>query len=297
VRKGAETDAEIRRSPRNDEDGTRARLTGNSARGKITVWGQFGTKARGRATAEYAGGMTNPQAPPLEVVSLRDRRVLLVEDDATVAEVAASYLRAAGLLVSHVADGFSALAAVAEESPDLVVLDRMLPGIDGVEVCRRIRATSATPIILLTALGSEEDRIDGLSAGADDYLTKPFSPRELVLRVHSILRRSIKIFDPESVIKLGRFRLDPSARRALMDGAELALTSREFDLLEFFVKHPHQAFSRVELLSGVWGWTVGDLSTVTVHVRRLREKIEIDLSRPEFIVTVWGVGYRFEEGG
>jgi two-component system response regulator VicR len=223
--------------------------------------------------------------------------VLLVEDDETVAEVASSYLRGAGLLVSHVVDGFSALTAVANESPDLVVLDRMLPGIDGVEACRRIRATSATPIILLTALGSEEDRIEGLSAGADDYLTKPFSPRELVLRVHSILRRSITMYEPESAINLGRFHVDPSARRALMDGGELALTSREFDLLEFLVKHPHQAFSRIELMSGVWGWTVGDLSTVTVHVRRLREKIENDVSRPEFIVTVWSVGYRFEDGG
>ncbi len=153
-----------------------------------------------------------------------------------------------------------------------------------------------TPIILLTALGSEEDRIQGLSAGADDYLTKPFSPRELVLRVQSILRRSVAVYTPESVIDFGRFRLDPSARRASKDGAELALTSREFDLLEFFVKHPNQAFSRPELFAGVWGWTVGDLSTVTVHVRRLREKIEAAVTEPEFIVTVWGVGYRFERG-
>jgi DNA-binding response OmpR family regulator len=233
---------------------------------------------------------------PREAPSVVDRRVLLVEDDPTVAEVASSYLKAAGLLVSHVADGFSALAAIDRLAPDLVVLDRMLPGVDGVEVCRRIREKSTTPIILLTALGSEDDRIEGLSAGADDYLTKPFSPRELVLRVQSILRRSIAIYAPESVIDFGPFRLDPSARRATKDSAELALTSREFDLLEFFIKHPNQAFSRVELLAGVWGWTVGDLSTVTVHVRRLREKIEVAISKPEFIVTVWGVGYRFEAG-
>jgi DNA-binding response OmpR family regulator len=241
--------------------------------------------------------MKTPPEPLREAVSILDRRVLLVEDDPMVAEVASSYLRAAGLLVSHVVDGFSALAAMETAPPDLVVLDRMLPGVDGVEVCRRIRATSAVPIILLTALGSEDDRIEGLSAGADDYLTKPFSPRELVLRVQSVLRRSIALFAPESVIDFGPFRLDPSARRALKDGIELSLTSREFDLLEFFVKHPNQAFSRVELLAGVWGWTVGDLSTVTVHVRRLREKIESELSDPEFIVTVWGVGYRFEKGG
>jgi DNA-binding response OmpR family regulator len=237
-----------------------------------------------------------PVASPRDVPSILDRRVLLVEDDSTVAEVASSYLRAAGLLVSHVADGFSALALMEQSPPDLVVLDRMLPGVDGVEVCRRIRARSAIPIILLTALGSEDDRIDGLSAGADDYLTKPFSPRELVLRVQSLLRRSIAVYAPESILEFGPFRLDPSARRVSKHGVELALTSREFDLLEFFVKHPNQAFSRVELLAGVWGWTVGDLSTVTVHVRRLREKLESDIASPQFIVTVWGVGYRFEEG-
>lgn len=236
-------------------------------------------------------------AEPLpEGATVLDRRILLVEDDPTVAEVASSYLRAAGLLVSHVVDGFSALAEMERTRPDLVVLDRMLPGVDGVEVCRRIRASSSTPIILLTALGSEDDRIEGLSAGADDYLTKPFSPRELVLRVQSILRRSIAIYDPESIINFGPFRLDPSAHRALKHGTELVLTSREFDLLEFFVKHPNQAFSRTELLAGVWGWTVGDLSTVTVHVRRLREKIERVMTEPEFLVTVWGVGYRFEDG-
>jgi DNA-binding response OmpR family regulator len=235
------------------------------------------------------------ESPPA-AISILDRRVLVVEDDPTVAEVATSYLRAAGLLVSHVIDGFAALAAMEQALPDLVVLDRMLPGIDGVDVCRRIRAKSSVPIILLTALGSEDDRIEGLSAGADDYLTKPFSPRELVLRVQSVLRRSVLPYEPESIIDCGPFRLDPSARRARKDGTELALTSREFDLLEFFVKHPHQAFSRLELLAGVWGWTVGDLSTVTVHVRRLREKIESAVSDPQFIVTVWGVGYRFESG-
>ena len=231
----------------------------------------------------------------VDATAIADRRVLIVEDDSTVAEVATSYLRAAGLLVSHVEDGFAALAAIERAAPDVVVLDRMLPGIDGVEVCRRIRLLSSTPIIMLTALGSEDDRIDGLTAGADDYLTKPFSPRELVLRVQSILRRSITPFTPESVIEFGSFRLDPTARAASQNGVELALTGREFDLLEFFVKRPNQAFSRSELLSAVWGWTVGDLSTVTVHVRRLREKIESQLSAPEHVVTVWGVGYRFED--
>jgi DNA-binding response OmpR family regulator len=239
--------------------------------------------------------MSTGVSTAVDATAIADRRVLIVEDDSTVAEVATSYLRAAGLLVSHVEDGFAALAAIERAAPDVVVLDRMLPGIDGVEVCRRIRLLSSTPIIMLTALGSEDDRIDGLTAGADDYLTKPFSPRELVLRVQSILRRSITPFTPESVIEFGSFRLDPTARAASQNGVQLALTGREFDLLEFFVKRPNQAFSRSELLSAVWGWTVGDLSTVTVHVRRLREKIESQLSAPEHVVTVWGVGYRFED--
>ncbi|WP_260838056.1 response regulator transcription factor [Microbacterium sp. SLBN-146] len=225
---------------------------------------------------------------------LVDRRVLVVDDDVTVAEVAAQYLRAAGFVVDHAADGFAAIDAAVRISPDLIVLDRMLPGIDGVEVSRRIRRTSATPIILLTALGSEEDRIRGLEAGADDYLTKPFSPRELVLRVQSVLRRSLTPFAPESAVERGPFRIDSAARIAHLHGRALALTVREFDLLAFLVKHPNQAFSREELLSAVWGWTHGDLSTVTVHVRRLREKIEPDLSHPVMLMTVWGVGYRLD---
>jgi two-component system response regulator VicR len=227
-------------------------------------------------------------------VDLIDRRVLVVDDDPTVTEVVSDYLRSAGFVVDHVADGFAAIEAEARIRPDLIVLDRMLPGIDGIEACRRIRATSATPIIILTALGSEEERVQGLEAGADDYLTKPFSPRELVLRVQSVLRRSLNEFAPESVLDRGPFHLDPSARVALMDGRRLSLTVREFDLLSFFVKHPRQAFSREELLASVWGWTHGDLSTVTVHVRRLREKIEPDPTQPTLLLTVWGIGYRMD---
>jgi two-component system response regulator VicR len=227
-------------------------------------------------------------------VDLIDRRVLVVDDDPTVTEVVSDYLRSAGFVVDHVADGFAAIEAEARIRPDLIVLDRMLPGIDGIEACRRIRATSATPIIILTALGSEEERVRGLEAGADDYLTKPFSPRELVLRVQSVLRRSLNEFAPESVLDRGPFHLDPSARVALMDGRRLSLTVREFDLLSFFVKHPRQAFSREELLASVWGWTHGDLSTVTVHVRRLREKIEPDPTQPTLLLTVWGIGYRMD---
>lgn len=225
---------------------------------------------------------------------LIDRRVLVVDDDPTVSEVVSEYLRAAGFVVDCVSDGFAAIDAERSIAPDLIVLDRMLPGIDGIEACRRIRRVSATPIILLTALGSEDDRIRGLEAGADDYLTKPFSPRELVLRVQSILRRSLTDLAPESPLDRGPFHVDPAARVALMNGRLLNLTVREFDLLAFFVKHPRQAFSREELLSMVWGWTHGDLSTVTVHVRRLREKIEPDPTRPTLLTTVWGIGYRID---
>ncbi len=227
---------------------------------------------------------------------LRDRRILVVDDDSTVSEVVCSYLRAAGFIVESVADGFSAVEASARIRPDLVVLDRMLPGIDGVEVCRRIRAERAVPVIMLTALREEADRIDGLEAGADDYLAKPFSPRELVLRVQSVLRRSLVEFAPESALDLGEFHLDVSSRQLTLRGEAVALTVREFDLIAFLLKHPRQVFSREDLLRAVWGWEFGDLSTVTVHVRRLREKIERDAAHPVLLSTVWGVGYRFDGG-
>jgi DNA-binding response OmpR family regulator len=228
---------------------------------------------------------------------LRDRRVLVVEDDPTVREVACDYLRSAGLIVDEAADGFSALRAAERTRPDLIVLDRMLPGIDGAEVCRRIRDKASTPIIMLTALGSTEERIEGLEAGADDYLAKPFSPRELVLRVLSILRRSVTDITPEAVFDLGGFRVDPSNRRISKGGRVLGLSVREFDLLAFLLKHPNQVFSRAQLLKEVWQWSFGDLSTVTVHVRRVREKIEEDPTRPEFLTTEWGVGYRLSIQG
>jgi len=227
---------------------------------------------------------------------LADRRVLVVEDDPTVREVAVSYLEAAGFIVGSTGDGFAALSELERIAPDLVVLDRMLPGIDGAELCRRIRATTTVPIIMLTAMGSTEDRISGLEAGADDYLTKPFSPRELVLRVQSILRRSVNELTPEAAFELGEFSLDPSARIITKGGEELALSVREFDLFSFLLKHPRQAFSREQLLRSVWHWEFGDLSTVTVTVRRVREKIEADPTNPTILVTVWGVGYRLAVG-
>ncbi|MCA4134629.1 response regulator transcription factor [Arthrobacter sp. M4] len=238
-----------------------------------------------------------PQATPAtRPPGLGNRRILLVEDEQTIADVVRDYLHQAGFQVDYAKDGFTALQLAASRSPDLIVLDRLLPGLDGVEVCRRIRQTMSVPVIMVTALGTEDDRILGLESGADDYVTKPFSPRELVLRVKSVLRRSIKEFTPEPVVETAGFHLDPASRTVLHQGRQLPLTLREFDLLAFFLRRPNQVFSREELIKAVWGWDFGDLSTVTVHVRRLREKIEDDPNKPVLLKTVWGVGYRFESG-
>lgn len=222
--------------------------------------------------------------------------VLVVDDDPTVSDVVRRYLEHAGHRVVLAADGQSALDAYARERPDLVILDLMLPGIDGLEVCRRLRAAPgpAVPIIMLTALGEEVDRILGLQLGADDYVTKPFSPRELVLRAQSVLRRTAPPSAPVTVLTDGDLVVDPVRRTAHRAGRELALTVREFDLLAFLMAHPNVALRRAQLLESVWGWTFGDQSTVTVHVRRLREKIEPDPAEPRRIHTVWGVGYRYE---
>ncbi|MBJ6643133.1 response regulator transcription factor [Streptomyces griseoincarnatus] len=227
-------------------------------------------------------------------------RVLVVDDDPTVAEIVTGYLDRAGYVVDRAGDGPDALARAAAHRPDLVVLDLMLPGMDGLEVCRRMRGQGPVPVIMLTARGDEDDRILGLEVGADDYVTKPFSPRELVLRVGSVLRRVRPVADPSGdgsgsgVLRAAGLTVDPEARRASKHGNELALTVREFDLLAFFLAHPGRAFAREELMRDVWGWDFGDLSTVTVHVRRLRGKVEDDPARPRLIRTVWGVGYRFD---
>ncbi|QUH06146.1 response regulator transcription factor [Saccharopolyspora erythraea] len=222
-------------------------------------------------------------------------RVLVVDDDTSVRDVVRRYLQRAGYAVELAGDGETALRLHAERKPDLVVLDLMLPGVGGLEVCRRLRERGEVPVVMLTALGEESDRVVGLEQGADDYVVKPFSPRELVLRVASILRRARTARPVEGeVIADGALRLDLDARRGTLDGTELALTGREFDLLVFLLRHPGRAFSRAELLEQVWGWSFGDHSTVTVHMRRLREKIEPDPARPVRINTVWGVGYRYD---
>jgi len=224
-------------------------------------------------------------------------RVLVVDDDPTVSDVVRRYLERAGFAVDKAGDGPTALALAAERSPDLVVLDLMLPGMSGLEVCRRLRRASDVPVVMLTALGEESDRVVGFETGADDYVTKPFSPRELALRVQSVLRRTGRgdsgAADAGPLVD-GELSLDLVARTAQRQGRALSLTVREFDLLTHFLRHPHRAFSRAELLLQVWGWTFGDQATVTVHVRRLREKVEPDPQHPRRIVTVWGVGYRYE---
>jgi DNA-binding response OmpR family regulator len=222
-------------------------------------------------------------------------RVLVVDDDVTVREVVVSYLKAGGHDVSEAADGDEALRSMRSDPADLVVLDLMMPGIDGLEVCRRLRTTSDVPIIMLTALGAEVDRVVGLESGADDYVTKPFSPRELVLRVDALLRRVGEKAKPATgTVADGDLVVDSGRHEVTLSGRVVALTSREFDLLLFLVTNPGTAYSREELLQQVWGWSFGDHSTVTVHVRRLREKVERDPKRPTRLVTVWGVGYRWE---
>jgi DNA-binding response OmpR family regulator len=228
--------------------------------------------------------------------------VLVVDDDATVSEVVASYLRRSGLRIKFAVDGPSAVAAARAKLPDLVILDLMLPGFDGFEVYRRLAALGGPPVIMLTARGEESDRILGFELGADDYVTKPFSPRELALRAISVLRRSGGSHEERRAdgtsaaapLRVADLELDPARHEATRGGRPLSLTGREFDLLAFLLAHPGQAYSRDDLMRLVWGWDYGDQSTVTVHVRRLREKIEADPAAPKLLVTVWGVGYRLD---
>ena len=228
----------------------------------------------------------------------RDQRILVVDDDVNVRDVVRRYLEHAGYRVELADNGEQALRLAEDAEPDLVVLDLMLPGIGGLEVCRRLRQRGQVPVVMLTARGEEDDRIAGLQLGADDYVAKPFSPRELVLRVTSVLRRTKAepVTAREELVD-GDLRMDVTARTASRPGMPLPLTSREFDLLEFLINHAGTAFTRAELLSRVWGWDFGDQSTVTVHVRRLREKVEPDPARPNRIATVWGVGYRYDRTG
>jgi two-component system response regulator ResD len=222
--------------------------------------------------------------------------ILVVDDEPTIGEVVSRYLERAGYATRVAGDGDRALALHGERAADLIVLDLMLPGTDGLEVMRRVRKdrTGHPAIILLTAKGEESDRIVGLRLGADDYVVKPFSPAELVARVDAVLRRVDPEPEHEPPLEFGSLRIEPAARRVTVDGAECALTMREYELLLFLARHPGQAFSRNALMDRVWGYSFyTDTSTVTVHIRRLRAKVERDPARPRHIETVWGVGYRF----
>ena len=226
--------------------------------------------------------------------------VLVVDDEPTIAEIVGRYLERAGYVVRTAADGHEALASIARARPDLVVLDLMLPGIDGLEVMRLMHeGESPPPVVMLTARGEEADRITGLRSGADDYVVKPFSPAELVARVDAVLRRAAapRQHEPGPPLSFDGLVIDPAGHRVTVDGREVPLTVREFELLLFLARHPGQVFTRDQLMEAVWQyafWT--DTTTVTVHVRRLRTKIEPDPARPRWVETVWGVGYRFAGG-
>jgi DNA-binding response OmpR family regulator len=221
--------------------------------------------------------------------------ILVVDDEPTIGEVVSRYLERAGYEARVAEDGLAALDAVAERAPDLIVLDLMLPGLDGLEVMRRVRAEDrSSAIILLTAKGDESDRIVGLRLGADDYVVKPFSPAELVARVDAVLRRVDTVGEDEPSLRFGELEIDPAARRVRVGDHQPPLTAREYDLLLFLARHPGRAFTRNELMDHVWQYAFyTDTSTVTVHIRRLRAKLEPDPETPRWIETVWGVGYRF----
>jgi two-component system, OmpR family, response regulator ResD len=223
-------------------------------------------------------------------------KVLIVDDEPNIREVVGLYLRRDGHTVVSATDGEEALEAFRESEPDLVVLDLMLPKISGLAVCRRMRADRKVPLIMLTARGEEDERIVGLSLGADDYVVKPFSPRELAARVAAVLRRVEESSGDvdQKVLFFDGLRIDPNTREVLVRGEPATLTAREFDLLHYLASSPNRVYTRDQLMELVWGYTFSaDTSTVTVHVRRLREKVEPDPARPRYLQTVWGVGYKF----
>jgi DNA-binding response OmpR family regulator len=220
--------------------------------------------------------------------------VLVVDDEPIVRDVVVRYLRRDGYTTLEAGDGETARALLKDGAAELVVLDVMLPGMDGLHLCQWIRERSDVPVIMLTARGEEADRIVGLELGADDYVTKPFSPRELAARVRTVLRRASNRVEPQRRVDLGRLTIDAGTRDVMVDGQHVRLTAKEFDMLWFLASHPRHVFSRDQLMDRVWGYEPAfDTGTVTVHIRRLREKIEVDPSAPVHLQTVWGVGYRF----
>lgn len=225
-------------------------------------------------------------------------RILVVDDEPMVVEVLERYLLREGFAVATAENGNAALSKAQSWAPDLIVLDIMLPGRDGLEICKTLRKDGSVPIIMLTARGEETDRIVGLELGADDYVVKPFSPRELVARIKAVIRRasgSDAAMNSSSTLRFPNLAIQPHRRAVEVDGRTTELTAKEFDLLYYMASHPGQVFTREQLMDSVWDYTfAGESSTVTVHIRRLREKIEADPVRPRFIKTVWGVGYKFE---
>ncbi|MEM7533820.1 MAG: response regulator transcription factor [Chloroflexota bacterium] len=238
-------------------------------------------------------------------MSNQSAKILVVDDAPDIVDIVQLYMKNAGYEVITASDGPSALRALRDEMPDLVVLDIMLPGVDGLEITKRVRMIDNTPIIMLTARREESDRVLGFELGADDYVVKPFSPQELVGRVKAVLRRTMNAASTESAgtsqeaksqeIVLEHIRINQTTHAVQAYGKDLNLTPKEFELLWFLAKHPQQVFNRAQLLEQVWGETdYLDPSTVTVHIRRLRDKLEPDAANPRHIQTVWGVGYRFE---
>ena len=225
-------------------------------------------------------------------------RILVVDDEPMVTEVIERYLVRDGFAVETAGNGVDALTIAQTWLPDLIVLDLMLPGKDGLEVCRTVHRERNVPVIMLTARGEETDRIVGLEVGADDYMVKPFSPRELVARIKAVLRRAAApapVAGSNELLRFNGMVINPRTRTVEVNGTGASLTAKEFDLLYFLASHPAQVFSRDQLMNDVWDYTfAADSSTVTVHVRRLREKIEPDPLRPRYVKTVWGVGYKFE---
>ena len=220
--------------------------------------------------------------------------VMVVEDDATVLAVVTDYLRGRGYRVTALDDGSAARDLLRTARPDVLILDRMLPGVSGDALCRQVRATAPrTSIIMLTALGAVEERIDGLEHGADDYIAKPFVLRELRLRIDAVVRRSRGTRTTPTPFALGPFRVDPASRRIWLNNTEMTLTAREYELFVFLLRNPDRTLTRDDILREVWGWSFGETSTVTVHVRRLREKIEPEPRFPRYLLTEWGQGYRF----
>lgn len=226
-------------------------------------------------------------------------KILIAEDEETIADLEKDYLELSGFEVEVANDGDSGLEKALQEEYDLLILDLMLPGVDGFEICRKVRDEKNTPIIMVSAKKGDIDKIRGLGLGADDYMTKPFSPSELVARVKAHLARYDRLIgsmaEKNKVIEIRGLKIDTTARRVWVNGEERTFTTKEFDLLSFLAAHPNHVYSKDELFQKIWDMeSVGDIATVTVHIKKIREKIEMDTSNPQYIETIWGVGYRFK---